>query len=167
MNVLKFVKPYDDDALKFDKVNDRYELTISYTTNLVQNPYTDTSEMERRIKLNSMIVYNYIYNHGNTCNKKYTRFILNHTIQGRKFILQCLESQIIADSKSGLNDLGSENLVDMASGNVIDREKIRENLVSVNTEELIVNSKADLCGYNVICQMPYFLPEIDKELDKC
>lgn len=167
MNTLKIIEPFDDDALKFDKVNDRYELTISYTTNLVKNPYTDTNEMQRRIKLNSMIVYNYIYNHGNTNNKKYTRFILNHTEQGRKFILQCLESQIIADSKSGLNDLGSENLVDMNNGNIIDRDKIRENLVSVNTEELIVNSKADLCGYNVICQMPYYLPQIDKELNKC
>ena len=167
MSTLKIIEPFEDDALKFDKVNDRYELTISYTTNLVKNPYTDTEEMQRRIKLNSMIVYNYIYNHGNTNNKKYTRFILNHTEQGRKFILQCLESQIIADSKSGLNDLGSENLVDMNNGSIIDRDKIRENLVSVNTEELIVNSKADLCGYNVICQMPYYLPQIDKELEKC
>ncbi len=167
MNTLKIIEPFEDDALKFDKVNDRYELTLSYVITIIGNVFKDTNELQRRIKLNSMIVYNYIYNHGNTNNKKYTRFILNHTKQGRHFILQCLESQMIADAKSGYNDLGSENLIDIASGNAIDREKIRENLVSVNTEEIIVNSKADLCGYNVICQVPYYIPYIDKEIGEC
>lgn len=165
MESLTIKKSYNDDALFFDKVNQKYELTLAYTINLVGNVFKDTGEMQRRIKLNSMVVYNYIYNHGNTNNKKYTRYILNNTEQGRLFIKNCLESQMIADAKNGYNDLGSENIVDIASGDAMNRERIRENLVSVNTEELIVNSKADLCGYNVLNPIPYFLPEIDKELD--
>lgn len=166
MENLTIIKPYNDDELYFDKVNQKYELSIAYVTNLIGNVFRDTGEMQRRIKLNSMIVYNYIYNHGNTNNKKYTRFILNNTKQGRHFIFECLESQILADAKSGYNDLGSENIVDIANGHALSRERIRENLVSVNTEELIVNSKADLCGYNVLNPIPYFLPELDKELNK-
>lgn len=165
MESLTIKKSYNDDVLFFDKVNQKYELTLAYTINLVGNVFKDTGEMQRRIKLNSMVVYNYIYNHGNTNNKKYTRYILNNTEQGRLFIKNCLESQMIADAKNGYNDLGSENIVDIASGDAMNRERIRENLVSVNTEELIVNSKADLCGYNVLNPIPYFLPEIDKELD--
>lgn len=161
---LKILEPFNDDLLEYDKPNEVYVLTLSIAHTLIGNVFKDDNELQRRLKLNSIIVYNYIYNHGNTNNKKYTRFILNNTEQGRKFIYRCLESQIIADAKSGYNDLGSENLVDMNSGNVIDRNKIRENLVSVNTEEIIINSKADLSGYNVICQMPYYIPEIDKEL---
>ncbi len=161
---LKILEPFNDDLLEYDKANEVYVLTLSIAYTLIGNVFKDDKELQRRLKLNSIIVYNYIYNHGNTNNKKYTRFILNNTEQGRKFIYRCLESQIIADAKSGYNDLGSENLVDMQSGNVIDRNKIRENLVSVNTEEIIINSKADLSGYNVICQMPYYIPEIDKEL---
>ncbi len=166
MENLKIKKAFSDDALTFDKVNQKYELSLAYTINLVGNVFKDTGEMVRRIKLNSMVVYNYIYNHGNTNNKKYTRFILNNTEQGRAFIKECLESQMIADAKNGYNDLGSENLVDIANNNAIKRETIRENLVSVNTEELIVNSKADLCGYNVLNPMAYYLPELEKELEE-
>lgn len=161
MTSLKIIETYNDEYLEYDKVHQEYELTLSIAKTYVGNVYKDDNELKRRIKLNSMIVYNYIYNHGNTNNKKYTRFILNRTEQGRNFILRCLESQLIADSKSGYNDLGSENLIDVATGNVIDREKIRQNLVSVNTEELIVNSKADLCGYSVINPYPYYLPELE------
>lgn len=165
--ILKIIEPFNDELLEYDKINEVYILSMSIAKTIVGNVYKDDDELKRRLKLNSIIVYNFIYNHGNTNNKKYTRFMLNNTECGRKFIYRCLESQIIADSKSGYNDLGSENLVDMASGHTIDRNKIRQNLVSVNTEEIIVNSKADLCGYNVICQMPYYIPEIEKELNKC
>lgn len=161
MAILKIIETYNDEYLEYDEVQEMYELTLSIAKTYVGNVYKDDNELKRRIKLNSMIVYNYIYNHGHTNNKKYTKVILNKTEQGRKFILKCLTTQLIADSKSGYNDLGSENLVDSASGHTIDRERIRENLVSVNTEELIVNSKADLCGYSVINSYPYYLPELE------
>ena len=161
MTSLKIIETYNDECLEYDKVNKMYELTLSIAKTYVGNVYKDDNELKRRIKLNSMIVYNYIYNHGNTNNKKYTRVILNRTEQGRSFILSVLTTQLIADSKSGYNDLGSENLVDLSNGSIIDREKIRQNLVSVNTEELIVNSKADLCGYSVINPYPYYMPELE------
>lgn len=164
---LKIIEIKNDERLEYDDYNEMYVLTLSEAHLIVGNAYRDDNELKRRTLLNSIIVYNYIYNRGNTNNKKYTRFILNNTEQGRKFIFKCLQSQIMADAKSGYNDLGSENLIDMSNGSVISRDKVRENLVSVNTEELIVNSKADLCGYSVLNPMPYYLPEIDGEIEKC
>ncbi len=164
--ILKIEKPFDDEYLKYDEINEMYELNISICKTLVGNVYRDDEEMTRRIKLNSLIVYNFIYNHGNTSNKRYTKFILNNTKQGRKFIYKCLQSQIMADAKSGYNDLGSENLVDLATGSVIDRQKIKDNLISVNTEEIIANSKADLCGYSVTNPFSYgFISDLEKEIN--
>lgn len=162
---LEIIETYNDEHMEFNEMLGEYILTIAIAKEIVGNVYRDDGELKRRLRLNSNIVYNYIYNRGNTNNKKYTKIILNRTKEGRKFIFRCLESQLIADSKSGYNDLGSENLIDIANGNVIDREKVRANLVSINTEEMIVNSKADLCGYSVLNPYNYYLTELDKYVD--
>lgn len=161
---LKILEPFSDELLKYDFTTNRYELTMSITKTLIGNPFKDDAVLQQRIKKNSLVVYNYIYSRGNSHNKKYTEFILNNTKQGRLFIYKCLESQIMADALSGYNDLGDQNLIDLNKGQVVDRNKIIESQVSVNTQLLIENSQADLCGYNVLCLIAYNIPEIDREL---
>ena len=162
---LQILAPFNDELLTFDRVNNRYELTMSMAKTIINgNPFKDDAVLKQRLKKNSLVVYNYIYSRGNSYNNKYTQFILNNTKQGRAFIYQCLESQIMADALSGYNDLGDQNLIDLNRNQTINREKVVVSQVSVNTQMLIENSQADLCGYNVLCQIAYNIPSIDKEL---
>lgn len=146
---------YNDEYLTYDRLLKEYVLTLSYAKSIIGNAYTDDGVMQRRLIKNSNVVYNYIYNNGNSKNKETTMKILNATKEGRELISKALVAQIMADAENGYNDLGNQNPIDFTNGNVIDREEIRKNKVCIDCEDILQNSASDLEGYNVMCAIPY------------
>lgn len=161
---LEIIEIYNDDQLEWNSTTKQYRLTLNAIREIVGNAFRNDEVARQRSILNSANVYSYIYNRGATANKKYTEFIINHTKQGRELIFQALMYQIMADSQNGYNDIVNQNPIDFGNGSVIDREQIRRNKVAINVEDLLDNSQAYLCGYNVLCQIPYSFPNIDRYL---
>ena len=158
---MTFSNPYNDDNMTYDSIFHRYILTINIAKQYVGNAYADDGILSRRLKEISQNVYDYIYTRGNTNNKKYTRAILNATANGRNLIMEVMLAQLSADSQNGYNDIVKQNTIDFTNGNVIDRNKIIENQVCVACQTLIENSSADLDGYQIVCQMSYYIPQIE------
>lgn len=161
---MTFKKPYNDEDMTYDLKRHRYILTINYAKSLIQNAYKDDYALENRLKEISSTVYNYIYNRGNSYNKKYTRLFLNATENGRELIKEALEMQLNADADNGYNDIGKQNPIDFNTGNTIAREKIIENIVTPECANLIDNSASDLGGYSIVCQIAYNFYDLDSVL---
>lgn len=160
--MLTFKKPYSDDILVYDEITERYVLNISYAKSKVESPYQDDGIMTRRLNEISETVYSFMYNLGNTNNRKYTQLVVNYSDKGRKFITKALLSQLYADADNGYNDLSKQNPINFQGGKVIDRNDLRKNKVCVNCEDIIKNSMADLDGYNVCYMLVYNNFEFDK-----
>ena len=162
---LEFIKFFNDEKLEYNEFTRQYQLTLNAIREIVGNAFKNDLIAKNRSVLNSANVYSFIYNRGCTANKRYTELIINHTKQGRALIYQCLMYQIMADSQNGYNDIVNQNPIDFGSGSIINREEIRKNKVAVNVEDLVDNSQAYLCGYNVVCQIPYYLPRLNEIIE--
>lgn len=140
MKNLTLIQPYSDDSLTYNSFNKRYELTKEYCKNEFATTFADDGILERRIKLNTRIVYNYIDKHIATVNKNVVDFLLNRTEQGRKFILELLTQQMYADIETGYNDLGYQPAINFTGSNDKDREQIKINSLCVAAEDIFYNS---------------------------
>lgn len=161
---LELIETISNEQLEWNALTRQYRLTLNAIREIVGNAYKNDEVARQRSILNSANVYSYIYNRGCTANKKYTEFIINRTKQGKELIFQALMYQILADAQNGYNDIPNQNPIDFSNGSTIDREQIRKNKVAVNVEDLLDNSQAYLNGYNVLSQLPYYLPTIDSIL---
>lgn len=153
MNVNK-VEPYSDELLKWDEVNKRYELAFEYVKANFDTNFRDDKVLKRRITKNSRVVYNFIYYRSNTKNRVVVEWLLNKTKEGREFLLQALSSQFEADVESGYNDLGDVAPINVANGNIIDRNQIIANQVSTNTEQ-IIDDNSRYFGINIVYQAQF------------
>ena len=73
LNVI--TKPYDDNNMKFVESTQRYELTIQFLKDEFGPCYADDKVAERRIKLNSRVVYTFIYFHTATANRQMVDYL--------------------------------------------------------------------------------------------
>ena len=164
MENLTFTQPRTDEFLKWNDESQRYELTLQFVKNELEVHYADDAVLERRIKKNSRKIYNYIKYHSYSGNSYYIDVLLNKTEEGRKFLKDVLLEQLEADNETGFNDLSSQPAVNISSGQVIDRDELQRNQISVDTEQ-IIESSARYFGIN-ICLMAPFPPALQLYLTR-
>lgn len=148
-------KPYSDNDLRYNEKNGRYELTIEYVKEICDVPYKNDIVLAQRLKENSRLVYNWIYNHSNTANRQVINFLLHRTENGRSFLIEALESQIIADMGSGYNDIVNTPIINVSTGQEGNRVAFRENAIAISTENIIDDSPGYFDGINIVYQYPY------------
>ena len=158
---LNIIKPYTDNKLEWSEIDDMYYLSIEYVKNYMDNTMSDDNALTRRIKKNSRVIYRYIQGKTNSKNYPFVLFVLNHTENGRKFLLDVLTPQMEADLESGYNDIDVQSPIDFETGKVIDRRKIMENRLCYETETIIAKS-ATYFGFNILYQMPYTFLNVER-----
>jgi hypothetical protein len=153
-NLTKIEKPYSDNKLVFNQTTGRYELALQFLKDEFGSAYKDDHEAERRIKLNSRVVYTYINLHIANPNRFVVNFLLHRTEEGRKFLIDLLKEQQYADMQTGYNDMLYQPAISF-TGQDKDRNQIRQNALCVAAEEIWQNSPAYF-GVNIgyIGQLP-------------
>ena len=133
---MKRIIPYSDEKMLYNKELERYELNKTWVKNNFDIPFDD-NVLEKRIKKNTRVVYNRIFEIANSANRKIINKIINCTKEYRNYIFDCLSSQIESDLISGYND---------QSAFVPESKEQRDlqvlNAVSVDTERIIYNAKS-------------------------
>lgn len=150
-NLTIYKTPFNDNELFFNNDTGRYELTLQCVKNNFDVSFADDNVLQKRITKNSRKIYNFIYYRAYSHNKSIIEFCLNKTEQGRKFLKNVLLEQIEADLLSGYNDLSSQPNINVGSGLVIDRYKLAESQVSVDTE-LLIDDNSTYFGFNILYQ---------------
>lgn len=140
---MKKIEPYSDAKMLYNKELDRYELNRNWVKNNFDVPFDDNI-LDKRIKKNTRIVYNRIFEIANTSNRQIINKIINHTEEYRNYIFDCLSSQIESDLISGYNDQGA-----FVPESKEQRDLQKLNAVSVDTERIIYNAKS-YGGINLI-----------------
>ena len=148
MRRLTPTQPRDDDKLVWNADRGEYELNFEYCKREFDQTFQDDDTLKRRIKKNSRTVYRFIDNRVNQYNRPIVVALLSRTEEGRKFIFELLSTQFESDVDSGYNDLTGISAVNVANGQIIPREEIQRNTVSVATEQVWDNSQAYL-GINI------------------
>ena len=136
---LNVIEPFDDSKMEFDP-NLGYVLTIEYAKSMFGNNFHDDEILLKRLRKNSRKIYNFIKYRAYSGNAEVVDFLLNRTREGRQFLLDALTEQMEADSESGFNDLSSTPAVNVSNGQVMDREQLYANQISVDAEQIILNS---------------------------
>lgn len=129
------ITPYSDEKMLYNETTNQYELTIAWVKSNFGNPFADDNVLEQRIKRNTRKVYNYIFSHGYSGNRKAIIAIITYTEEYRQYIYDALFSQMESDLASGYND---QDLY--VAKNKDERELQQLNQVSVNTENILKSS---------------------------
>lgn len=148
MSRLTVIKPYNDEKLVFNKTTNRYELSFECAKALFDNNFADDDTLKKRLTKNSRKIYNYIKYHSYSGNRQVIEGLLNKTAEGRKFLFDVLLEQFEADVDSGFNDLSSAPAVNVANGQIIPREELQKNQISVDAEQ-IIDGNAGYFGFNI------------------
>lgn len=153
----EFKKPYNDENLTWNEKTGHYELTLEYVKDNFEITFKDDGVLKKRISKNSRKIYNFIYARGNSANKEIVDFVLNNSLNGRRFLLNVLHEQMEADLETAYNDLSSIPAINTATGQVIDRNQLVLNQISVDAEQIIQDSKGYF-GFPIIYQgqLPYY-----------
>ena len=132
---------HDDDKLVWNTTYGQYQLAFEFCKSEYEENFADDDILKKRIRKNSKVVYRYIDNMVNQYNRPVVIALLTKTEEGRKFIFDLLETQFESDVESGYNDLTNTSAINLANGQIIPREEIRRNTVSVATEQVWDNSQ--------------------------
>lgn len=151
MKKLTPIKPYSDNKLEWNEDEGQYFLTFEYCNENYEHNFADDDILKKRIKKNSHHIYNYIKAHVNSRNIPIVTALLYRTKEGRDFIFDLLSTQFEADVETGYNDLGKTPAINVSNGQIIDRNEIRRNLITVETEQIFDNSY-DYFGINLSYQ---------------
>ena len=154
MKKLKTITPYSDDSLTYDETTKKYYLTLDFCKAEFDPNFRDDAVLEKRIRKNTRVIYNFIHSRINNSNTQIVDFIITNTQEGRDFMLKLLETQMEADVDNGFNDLSLTPAINVSNGQIIDREEIRRNLVTVEVENLFYNS-AKYLGINISYAGPF------------
>lgn len=158
MKRLNLIKPYDDEKLVWNESEGQYELTFEYCKSEFECNFRDDDTLKKRIKKNSRKVYRFIEYRVNQYNKPIVVGLLARTNEGRKFIFDILRTQFESDVETGYNDLSGTPAVNLANGQVIDRNELWKNQISVDAEQIFDNSSTYFginLGYQGVFP-PYF-----------
>lgn len=159
MRKLHVIQPYSDDSLTYNEKTGRYYLTRQYCKDKFDPNFKSDHVLDREIEKTTDNVYDFVFSRVNTHNTELVKIILTNTQEGREFVLKMLDYQMAADIESGFNSTGKIPLVNASNGQIISREEVMRNQVSVETERLYKNSNLYL-GINLDYQgvyPPYFL----------
>ena len=166
-DLIIYTEPKSDDVLEWNETTGRYQLTLAYIKTLCDAlPYKNDSIAKRKIKQNSLRVYQYIANHTNSVNRLVINFLLNTTEQGRKFLIECLTAQMEADMDYGYNDLFVRPVINAQTGQEGNRIVYDENAISLETES-IINDSANYFGFNlcVLFPLPWHLFDLARKYE--
>ena len=159
MKKLHAITPYSDDSLTYDENSGRYFLTVEFCKENYEFTLKNDHILQKEIERNTNNVYDFITSRVNTNNMELVNHLLSSTKEGREFILKLLDYQMEANMESGFNSTGKIPLINASNGQVIPREEVARNQVSVEVERLLLNSNNYL-GVNIFYQgifPPYFL----------
>ena len=148
-------QPYSDDSLKFNRETGRYELTIQYCKDNFACNFKGDQALLKRIRKNTRTVYSFIFSRVCTANKQVVDFLLTKTEEGRKFLLDILSAQMEADVETGYNDLTLFSPVNLQKGQVLPREELKRNQVTVETEQIFNESDNYFGGLRLGYQSTY------------
>lgn len=126
---------------------------------MFENTYRNDAVLDQRIEQNSDLIYDFIFSRVNTNNNQIVQALLSNTQEGREFIRKMLTYQMQADTESGYSDIRNVPAINVSNGQVIDREEIKRNQVTVAVEQMLTDS-ARYFGVNLAYQgtyPPYFL----------
>lgn len=152
--IMKPILPYNDNLLEFNEKTQKYELTIETIKNNFDVYFNDDGVLTKRIRKNSRLIYNYIFSHSYSGNKRVILHFLHFTDKGREFLYDALLSQMEADLESGYNTLIDQPAIDFKNGSVINRNEIVRNQVSVATEQILLSSMGYF-GFNLLYSAPF------------
>lgn len=158
MNKLTRITPYTDDKLVWNAITNQYELAFEFTKEEYPQNFVDDDTLKARIKKNSRVIYNFIKSRVNQYNRPFVDVLLSRTEQGRSFLFEMLRTQFESDVDSGYNDLGNTPAINVANGQVLPREELLRNMVSVATEQVWDNNQSYF-GINIGYQSifpPYY-----------
>ena len=158
MKTLTYIEPQSTEFLKWNEETKRYELTIEFVKSQLDVHFANDGILEKRIQKNSRKIYNFIKHRSYTANHPFIEKLLNNTKEGQEFLKDVLLEQLEADNETAFNDLSSQPAVNVGTGQIIDRDELQRNQISVDTEQLIENN-ADYFGFN-ICIMTKFPPAL-------
>ena len=140
MKRLNAIKPYSDKSLQYDETTNRYLLTREFCKGNFDFTFKSDLQLDREIERNTDVVYDFIFSRVNTNNAQVVEYILSSTKEGRALILKMLSYQMEANMESGFNSTGKIPLVNASNGQIIQREEVARNTVSVEVERLFYNS---------------------------
>lgn len=135
---MKYLEPKTDEEMEWDGY--MYILTRAYCKKHFDIAYRDDGALDKRRKKNSRVVYNALRERLNSNNVLMGLFLINETDSGRKFIKDVLTEQMDADIQNGYNDLGITSPINVANGQVMDKNAIRTNILCQSAEMLVDNS---------------------------
>lgn len=140
----------------FNEDTKQWELTIEEVKENFDIPFKDDGVLLKRMKKNSRRVYRYIYRMINSQNIAVVEHLINETDNGKRFIYDCLISQMEADLETGFNSLAEQPQIDLKTGRVIKSKDMMEDaLISVETKLVIENSKLYFDGINIMSAVPF------------
>lgn len=140
MKQLTTIKPYSDDKLIWNDKTNQYELAFKFVKEEYPGNFQDDATLKRRIKKNSRVIYSFLNYRINNYNKRFVSKLLSNTQEGRNFMFALLSLQFEADVETGYNDIGSTPAINFANGQIMDRNQIWANLVTVDVEQEFDNS---------------------------
>lgn len=151
MRNLHIIQPIDDDKMSFNKITNQYQLTREYCKANFEHTFKNDQILDRRIEQNSDVVYDFIFSRVNTNNTQVVQSLLSNTQEGREFIRKMLTYQMQADVESAFNDVRNIPAINTSNGQVIAREEIARNQVTVAVEQMLRDS-ARYFGINLAYQ---------------
>lgn len=149
---MKYQEPFTDDIMEWD--GNQYVLTRQFIKKNYDTAYRDDAVLDRRRKKNSRVVYSVITARLAQVNTKMGLWLLSHTEEGRTFMRDILAEQMEADLDGGYNDLGLTSAINVANGQVIDRDEITKNLLCVNAS-MMMESATNYFPFNPFVQYQY------------
>lgn len=151
---MKYLKPETDEKMEWNEEQEQFILTRAYCKQTFDLAYRDDGTLDKRRKKNSRVVYNALRDRFNSDNIAMGFYLINNTEGGRKFILDVLTEQMEADIQNGYNDLGVTSPINVANGQVIDKNAIRMNMLCQSAEMLVDNPKLYF-PFNIFMSFPY------------
>ena len=142
MKPLEIIEPRNDEYLEFNKITGKYQLTLSYVKNLFEGsvPFRNDGVTKKRIRDTSSLIYSYLHTHCYSANRLAVNLLLNRTEAGRNFLLDVLTSQFLSDAQYGSNDIVRRPTLNSQSNTILNRDEVRVNTISIETEMLIEDS---------------------------
>ena len=145
---MKKIEPYTNEQMTFDEKTNQYFLTLETVKANLPGTITDDGILAYRIKKNTRVIYNYIFNHAHSANRNFITNCINHTEEYRKWLYDALMAQMEADLFNGYNDLG------LQPAQSLDERALQiEQQITVDTQ-MVLYSSVGYGGINLMAAFP-------------
>jgi hypothetical protein len=131
--------------MTYNKYTHRWHLDISDTEDLgnVVEEYGNETSTVMQLKLQSLVVYNYIYNRIPLENKDLVEYLLAKDSRFLNPLKEALLAQLMYDLASGGNDVVNQIGIDFKSGGQMMRSRQVQSQVSPLVEQILMNASSD------------------------